>query len=199
MKLRKETIKLRGPHEAMPVAIVADAMIATVGVGDGRQIPVLIVDTASRPDVEDFFRVHQYIPTGDHTVRWAHLEGRKGKISLVLTFIRPSELTIILEFDIVRQGGLVDHIIQARGFYLQRGQEGDRLSTTLDHPRIIVEIGDLEFHNWDDLLLKHLIAHNRASGLGRQAAKQAAKQLIEEWRKLIALRIKRFPPSGETL
>jgi hypothetical protein len=199
MKLRRATIELRGPHEAIPVTIVADAAMATVGVGDGRLVPVLIVATSGRPDIEDFFRAHQYIPTGDHTAQWAHLDGHEGKISLVLKFVRPSELTIILEFDIVRQGGLVDQIIRARALYLQAGQPGDRLSTTLDQHRVIVEIGDLEFRNWNELLLKHLIADFRASGLSRQRSKQAAKELIEEWRRVTESRLGRpVPTSGTT-
>jgi|SRR5580704_2713617 hypothetical protein len=198
MKLRRATIELRGPHEAEPVTIVGDAAIATVGVGDGRLVPVLIVATSGRPDIEDFFRAYRYIPTGDHTAQWAHLDGHEGKISLVLKFVRPSELTIILEFDIVRQGGLVDQIIRARALYLQPGRPGDRLSTTLDQHRVIVEIGDLEFRNWNELLSKHLIANFRASGLSRQRSKQAAKELIEEWRKATETRLRGHAPVGRT-
>ena len=48
----KIKIGLRHPVEKKPVPIVADASIATAGLERGRNIPLLILDTSSRPDVE---------------------------------------------------------------------------------------------------------------------------------------------------
>jgi hypothetical protein len=56
-----------------PVPIVADAAIATEWMGDGRLIPLIIVDTTDRLDLEEFIRIHQYASPGDAGSQWATL------------------------------------------------------------------------------------------------------------------------------
>ncbi len=192
MKNRDKTIELRGAREAAPLRIVADAAIATVAIGDGRLIPLVIVDTTARQDIDELVRVHQYLPSGDVSCQWAQIHGHKGTISLVLTFIRPAELTAILEFDITNQGGLVDQILTASGLYIQPGREGDRLVSTMNNPRILVEVGDLGFgKQWNEMLRKHIVKKLRADGLSRRESKEAVERFLQEWRKLGSMRMKR--------
>jgi len=167
-------------------------MLAVSVVGDGRGIPVLILDTAQRPDVDELFRVHAEVRTGDHVVTWGRLPGREGSVALFLELVRPIELTVILEFDIERQGGLVDAIIRARCVYLQPGRLGDRLALTLDNPRILVSIGDLGFdEDWDKTFRKHLVERLRREGLGRPDAKRAVSHFLNEWRQFTGVRAQR--------
>lgn len=67
MKLRhgRPSIKIRKEHEKRAVTIVADAGIAVDGIGGGRLIPLLILDTTDRPDLEELIRVHQHLTPGD--------------------------------------------------------------------------------------------------------------------------------------
>src|SRR6266511_2683149 len=109
-----------------PIPIVADAGIATERMGDGRLIPLVIVDTTDRLDLEEFIRVHQYAGPGDADSQWATLEDSSGRVGLVLTFKKPMEMTVVLAFDPMNQGGLVDQIIQSKGLYIQAGRKGDR-------------------------------------------------------------------------
>jgi len=53
MKLRKAKARIGNAYEANPVRIVADGVIGTRGVGGGRLIPHLILDTSDRPDVKE--------------------------------------------------------------------------------------------------------------------------------------------------
>src|SRR5260370_35196772 len=104
MKKRMTEIKVRGPHEAVPVRIISDALIGTTVVGEGRMIPLVILDTSTRPDIEELGRVHEHLAPGDVKSVGAQLDGHKNKIDLVLTYIRPMELIDILRFEIARHG-----------------------------------------------------------------------------------------------
>lgn len=70
-KWHREAIPVRHPAEAEAVPVVADAGIATVGVGDGRMIPLLILDTSQRPDIEDMVKAHHAVDgQGDVKAQW---------------------------------------------------------------------------------------------------------------------------------
>jgi hypothetical protein len=173
------------PEDRRPARIVNDAVIASVNVGDGRLIPLVIIDTSDRSDLEELVRVQRYLPPGDVTCQWGRLKGSEEKmLSLNLHFVKPAEAMLILEFDIVRQGVIVDQILMAKGLFIQPGREGDRLSTKLKAERLLVEVPDIGFGElWEDMFYKNLVTNFRRKGLSRQQSKQGAKELIEQWRK----------------
>ena len=179
------------PHEIAPVPIVGDGAIATEQVLGGRLVPVLILDTSQRPDVAELVRVHQFLPPGDVTSVWGYRSVRAITVLLVLDFLRPSELKVLLKFDIAGQGKLVDFILNARAVCLQDGIPGDRLLTTMDHDRMIVEV-TASPPRWDKLLTRELKRDSRRKGSTRQQASEAAERTIGEWRHLQKRRIK--PP-----
>jgi len=195
MILRPSRVKMtfKSEREKRPLRIISDAAIATGRVGDGRLIPLLIIDTSDRPDLGELVRVHEHLDPGDVESQWGQLEGLEGKVALILLFKRPIEAAMIFDFDIVKQGGIVDLIVNAKGLYIQPGRDGDRFMTTPDAPRILVEIPETGFRPyWDDILYRSIMKDMRKSGLTRQQAKQAARQHIEEWRRFgSTLRMKR--------
>ncbi len=172
-------------NEAIPVSIVADAAVASQGVREGKLIPLLIIDCSQRPDISELVRVHQHLPSGDAECQWGQRQGTKGKIALFLKFIRPSEIFVLLEFDIERQGGLVDQVLRAGALYIQPGQVGDRFITTPDNPKILIHIPDTGFSSeWETIFMKHLIDGFKSRGLKGSKAKEAASMMLKEWRKL---------------
>jgi hypothetical protein len=193
-KWQKKKIPIRNKAEKEPVPIVSDGAVATQGTADGRIIPVLIIDTSLRPDIEDMIQAHKHIGAGDVKSAWS-VPSRFNiininRISLVLTIIKPSRCLIIIEFNIVPQGGVVDQIIQAQGVYIQPGKEGDRLRTTMDHDRILVEVPSKHFRTeWDKILYNALAKDFKRKGLSRSDAKIASKNFIKEWRNLRSMRI----------
>lgn len=187
MKLKSKLaeIPIKYPWEAQPARVINDAAVATVGVGDGRLIPLLIIDSAGRPDFEELVRVHEYLPPGDVKVQWGDLKSAPDDIALILRFTRPLEVLLLLNFDIVRQGVVVDQILSSKALYLQPGREGDRLVNTLDAKRILIEVPETGFSKiWDETLFKHLVKDFRRKGLPKHQAKEAARGAIEEWRKI---------------
>ncbi|MBJ6750975.1 hypothetical protein [Geomonas anaerohicana] len=183
LKPRYDFFPLFNSREACPLRIVADAAIATVTVGEGRLVPLVILDTTERSDVEELIRVHQYLAPGDVACQWGSLDKFKDKVALLLTFKKPAELVIIVEFDIPKQGILVDQAVSAKGIYLQAGREGDRFINNPDAPKILLEIPDTGFRGiWNEIFYKCMVTKMRDRGLGRRQAKVAASDVIEKMR-----------------
>ena len=194
-KWHREAVPVQHPAEAEPVPIVADAVIGTVAVGDGRMIPLLILDTSKRSDIDDMVNAHHHIRgQGDVDVSWGRPDTffDTGAVTLLLTFKKPSRCLILLHFDIRKYGGLVDNIIRSQGLYIQPGRPGDRARTTLDNPRVLAEVPSREFQpEWDSMLRKALRKQFRKEyGLSRAKAKLATEKYIDQWRDLLAKRIK---------
>jgi len=192
-KWHKKEFLLSNKAESEPVPIVSDAAVTTQGIADGRIIPVLILDTSLRPDIEDMIKAHKHVGDGDAKSAWS-IPSRfnTDKISLILTMARPSHCVILIEFNIVRQGGVVDQIIQAQGVYIQPGKKGDRLRTTMDHDRILVEVPSKHFRaEWDKMLSKAIFKDFKRKGLSRSEAKLASNDFVKTWRELGS---KRFWP-----
>lgn len=188
---RRKPIPLRHMDEAKPVPIVSDALMATCGLADGRLIPLFILDTSERPDIDDMIQAHRHLGGGDVRSAWGRpARFEKSKIRLILTVVKPSQCVTILEFDVARQGGVVDQIVQAQGLYLQGGRPGDRLASTLDNDRILVEVPSREFRpEWEHIHRKVLIEDYRHHGLSRSEAKNAADSFLKTWRELTSKRM----------
>ena len=193
-KWRWEKVPVQHPAEAEPVPIVTDASIATVPVGDGRMIPLLILDTSKRPDIEDMVNAHHQMGVqGDVDVSWGrHTFFDTGTVTLFLTFTKPSRCLILLRFDIGQYGGLVDNIIRSQGLYIQPGKPGDRLRTTFNNPRVLAEVPSREFQpEWDRMLRKALRKlAQKEHGMSRAKAKLATEKLIDRWRDQLSKRVK---------
>ena len=52
------------------VQVVGDAAIAASPFVEGRLVPLVIVDTSGRPDLEELVRVHKHLPPGDVETQW---------------------------------------------------------------------------------------------------------------------------------
>jgi hypothetical protein len=192
MKAKKVEIQLHHPREARPVRIVADAAVSVSGLHGGRLLPVLLLDTSDRPDIAALIRVHESLGPGDVKVQWGQIEGHEGTVALFLAFVRPMELFMVLEFDIVRQGILVEQALTGQGMYLTRAEGADDLLTkNIDRTKVIVEIGDTGFRKtWDDLFYKHLAKDFRKGGLSRSDSRRAARSAIGELRKVGSMRLR---------
>ena len=171
LRPRRGTITIHNEREKRPVPNVADAAIAAERFADGRLVPLLILDTTDRPDLEELVRIHEHLSPGDVECQWGALDP-KEHISLVLLFKRPIESVAILDFDIVKQGILVDQILAAKLLYIQAGQVGDRFYKNPHAPKILVEIPDTGIRDyWDKIFHRHMTKHMRRSGLSRPQAK----------------------------
>jgi hypothetical protein len=154
-------------------------------------VPLVIVDTSARQDIEELIRVHnagEFV--GDVDSQWGQIKDHEGTVALMLTFVRPSEGFAVIEFDIVKQGILVEQILASGGLYVQVGREGDRLKDDLNRQKILVEVPDSGFRSfWNETHEKHLVRHFRTKGLGRGDAKRAAASVLQQLRKFSGFRM----------
>lgn len=177
-------LRLHKPGEDVPVPIVSDAIIATTGVADGKLIPLVIVDTTLRPDIDDTVKAHASLGPGDVTSYWSRpSRWHTWKVTLILDFLQPAACIVALECDVGQKGGLLDAIVQAQGLYLQPGRPGDRLRDKLEAPRILVEVSSREFRQtWDQILQDGLTRRFRREGMSKRDAKRHALETIARWR-----------------
>lgn len=172
------------------VRVLSDGALAGP-VADGRLIPVLVIDTAGRPDIRELVRQHKHFSPGDAKHRWATSPEDEDLVVLMLTFDRPSEVDVVLAFSIEDEGILVDAIVRCGMVYLQPGTERSRVSTTVGDPKVLVELPDTGFGPyWDSLFEKRManvIAAQMKVSSGH--AKSRAKEIIAEMRQVTSLRI----------
>ena len=185
-------LQLNSDIERTPVPIISDAAISSIGVAEGRLLPLVIIDTSSRPDVEDVIKAHKYLGPGDAESIWIKPSGRDAsQIGLVLSFLKPSRCIVLLEFDIASMGNLVDLIVRNRGLYLQPGRAGDRLKASMDKERILVEVPSKGFlEEWDTIYHKAIEAELRKRGFKKHEAKRMSKETIASLREIGAFRMR---------
>ncbi|HEX8646559.1 MAG TPA: hypothetical protein VF715_06635 [Thermoleophilaceae bacterium] len=171
------------------IPIVGDAAIAGP-VADGRLVPVLILDTAARPEVTEMVRVHEHLPPGDVLSQWGSALNDDDAVTLLLEFQRPVAVDVTLVFSIERQAVLVESILNAGALYLQPGKPGDRFRDKLDEARILIEVPSTGFEpHWERLLHKRMVKVMAGRlGISRRKARPAAERHIAEIRSLTRLR-----------
>jgi hypothetical protein len=180
--------KPRKISESSIVPVISDGAIATHEIGEGRMVPVLVVDCSEKVELRDLIYAHEYSPPGDVTVTWGTPKWSKNTVLLLLEFSKPSKLEVLLKFDLKKQGGVVDGILHANALYLQPSESGLKVVDGLDKGKIIVEIPDTGFlSKWEALYTSNLVKLFKKKGLSRRQAKGAAEQhksmLREIWSK----------------
>lgn len=167
------------------IQIVRDGAIAMPNVGDGRLIPVLILDCDSRRDLYDMVMAHQDMPPGDVTVTWGRKFFSKKSVFLFLEFKKPAITEALIEFDIAKYGGTADLIINARAFYFQPKDSGTRVMEGLDKPKILIEVPyETKLDDWDSILNSYLVKRFRKQGATKKEAIKAAKDHLEGLRRM---------------
>lgn len=186
-----ESIPVNADVEMVPVPVVWDAVVATQALAGGRMIPLLIVDTTSRPDIDSMIQAHRLIGPGDVQSVWSKVSRWDDtRIRLLLVISKPSRCVVALEFDVVAQGGLVDYIVQAQGLYLQGGRPGDRIASTSDAERVLVDVPSKVFRGeWERMFLKGLARKFKKDGCSRVLAKERSRAFLKEWRRFGSMRL----------
>jgi hypothetical protein len=172
------------------VPIVGNGAIAGP-VLEGVTVPVLILDTSTRPEIAEAIRVQAHVSPGDVRIQWGGLEGRPDDVILTLTFERPIEARAILRFSIEDEAILVEAALTARAIYLQDGRPGDRLMDDPDRPKMLVELPETGFtEKWNEMFLRRMTTVlSKKFGVPKRAAEPHARELIEQLRKLTTFRM----------
>lgn len=170
------------------VEIIDDGLVSTAERGEGRFIPSLILNTSPYPEIEHLLQVHIHCPPGDAESVWIDMP-LSSEVALNLKFIRPLECEFAIRFLPEKHALLIDAILHAQALYFLSGKSGDRMSTTVENPKIIVEIPKSPFTTaWEKRLPKIYAKKFRADGLSRLEARRAAKEMIESMREMWKMR-----------
>ena len=182
--MRSSVRKIRRTELPPAVPIVSDGGIATSGTGDGRLIPVLIVDCDAHADLLRCIHMHEFCDPGDVDCTWGIATRGKYVASLLLSIKAPVETDVLLTFEGATRFLIADTIHRSKAVYIQPLEYGITVMAGLDAPKILLEIPPPLPPGWEDRLLKAIAADYRRRGLGRGAAKKAAIDHLEKYRSL---------------
>lgn len=172
------------------VKIVADGIIGSIFVGEGRPIPIVIIDVTSYPEIVEYIDAHEFEPPGDVLVQWGTSLFDKREICLTINSARPVRTEFNIEFDATTQYALIDAVVHARGLYLQAGKPGDRIATNINSHKILIEVPDTGFFKiWDKILKSLLVKIFKRKGLPKAKALGATVELIQSMRKMWGVRL----------
>lgn len=171
-----------------PVPIIGDGAIASPDMAHGRLIPVLILDCSEHSKLLNLIHIHEHTPPGDVVSKWGYKRFNSRIVFLVLNFTSPSEVQVVLSFDLQKQHTVVDAIVQSRGVYLQPVESGKKVLTGLGQSKILVEIpSSTELQDWDKRLLKQIVKRLRSDGLNKKTAQQVAIKHLNTMREISKL------------
>lgn len=176
-------VRTEGRLPGALIPVVADGALAIPEVDQGRLIAVAMVDTTETVELAEFIRIHQHVQLGDVRSQWATVGRHPNEMILILNFDSPVEFTVGLVFDMEHRAGVVDQIIRSQSMYLQHGVEGDTVTSTMENPRIHIDLPSTGFESrWEKVLRRHLESNFRNRGLTRRQAQLAADRTIIMWR-----------------
>lgn len=185
MKFKKEKSSTK------VLSIVHSGSISSVHIANGRNIPVLIIDTTEEKEIEKAILLHKNIDVGKVETIWGKSVNGK-KIMLKINMIEPSPSEFMLVFDVVKNYATIDFIINAQLVYIQPGKQEDKLKTTMSAPKILIEVPSSHFYKeWYTVYEKNLAKYFRTKkGMSKRVAKQVAIDTYKEIGKLRDFRMK---------
>lgn len=173
------------------VDLVGDGAIANQKTADGRLIPVLILDTTVKKELEYLVKMHSETNLGDVTSIWAFKRFNHKFVTLVLYFTSPMELKVAISFNVIQHSNIIEGIMISRAVYIQPGSPGDKIQHAINAPKILVEIpARTTFDNWEDILKKAVTKKLKKEGVGRKSLKAAVNDYISLGRDIWGRRLK---------
>jgi len=174
--------------EKYPIyTIVADGGISIPEVGEGRFFPYLIIVAASDSQIAQLINLHQKTPPGDTDLLWIRpLSFFAPKVMILkVSFRKPMKATFGIEFNLLNQYSLLDGVFQSRGFFLQVGKIGDKVSATIENPSILVEVPFMDIDKkWNGMLQDIIKSKFRKDGVSKKEAVIFATQHIKSMREV---------------
>ena len=159
------------------LTLVGDGAIASTKTADGRLIPVLILDTRIKKDLEYLVKMHGQSEAGDVTSAWAVKRFNNDFVNLVLNFKNPVELTVAISFEVSKHYALIEGILISRALYIQPGAPGDRIRHNINAPKLLVEIpARTKFDKWDGIFNKVIAKKLKKNGIARGYLRDAVSE-----------------------
>lgn len=167
------------------------AALSSVGVANGRTIPVIILQPDEEHKIDAIINAHSGIPGGNCESQWGCTYDF-NKILLRLEFTEPLAVKIIIPLDIIQNGAIIDQIIHTQCLFLMTGNPGMKLSQNLHKERILLEVPSREFADeWRKLYKKKYCKYlKKKHHISDKAAREVFDKLQEEFNCIKKMRIK---------
>lgn len=147
------------PDDTIITQVVSGAHITSSGFANGRTIPVIFVESDSENKIKELIHIHKGIQNGNCNSQWG-MPLKRDRPFLQLSFTSPQKLNLMIYFDVVKFGLLVDQILYSKCMYLAIGEPNCSLSENLDQEKILLEIPDTGFGSeWEVLYPKMFCKH----------------------------------------
>lgn len=170
----------KGISEKLQLEIVSDALVSSLHIANGKNIPLIIINTLAHPVVETAILAHASVQNGHVRTIWGKSKDDRF-ITLQFSFVDPVPKEFFVAFNIEKQCGLVDLIINSQLIYIQPGKPRDRLSNTMSSPRLMIEVPSIHFlKEWKLIYLRVMTKHFRQMGLNKKDSKNATLNLYKE-------------------
>ncbi len=181
--------KIRLKNENLVYA-TAEGTVTSRDIANGKMIPIVIVDTENKKDIEEAIIIQGNTETGKITTAFSKTKDERY-IGLTISFIEPVEKEFTIIFDADNYFGTIDLIIKSKLLYLQAGKKGDRVKNTLGNPKMLMTIYvDDDFKKEFLKILKSNFIKNM-SNMSKLQKEQAFNSFYSEWSKITDLRMKR--------
>ncbi|MCK7598087.1 hypothetical protein M0G74_12465 [Microbulbifer sp. CAU 1566] len=169
------------------VPVVRTGGIATAELGEGRLIPVLILDCKNHKSLLELIYLHEDSPPGDVKCTW----GANSKFFyLLFDFSRPTEVSCGVKFEISSQWRVADGIVRAKGVYLQPIDSGENVLAGIHNSKVLVEVSpEAKMEDWDARIIKFLRKKLRKNGFTRKDSISASKSTLDENREFWAQKV----------
>lgn len=181
MRYDNQWKKDKNISEKLQLEIISDASISSLHIANGKNIPLIIVNTLAHPEIERAIIAHTSVQNGHISTIWGKSTDDRF-ITLQFSLVDPVPKEFFVAFNVEKQGGLVDLIINSQLLYIQPGKPRDRLSNTMSSPRLMIEVPSTHFSSeWKLIFQRVMTKHFRQLGLNRKDAKNAALDFYKEW------------------
>lgn len=179
-------------------SIVEDGMSSTPLWGEGRLMPIVVLNEAQDKDgrLLELLAIHQDTNGGDVITSWGIQTKsilRRDKILLHIEFVKPVEYIFLIEFILNKDYGLIDAIRQSNSLQIFSGKKGDKVSKKMKEGRsnfILLEVtNDESTKDWWEKLLRMTIAKRlRKLKVPKSKIKSEVQNQINHIREILNIR-----------
>ena len=175
----KRESKYKSTPDEIKLLVAASSAITAIGVANGRNIPVIFVSSDENKKIDDIIAFHENIKEGNCITSWG-LTDHNDYAVLYLDFQDPIKQKVILFFDIIRFGIVVEQIMYSQCMFLTIGDEKSKLSLCIDQKKLLVDVFCDDFKDiWS------IVFRDKYSKYLRKKYKLSKKQSCEYFDKIL--------------
>lgn len=157
--------------------VVACSALTSVGIANGRTIPVIFVENDDHNRINSSILLHKNVSQGACSTQWGITEDNKYAL-LFLVFSSTTETNVVVFFDLFKYGHIISHILRMQCMYLMVGNKDTKLSEHLDSPRVLIEVKNEDFlPEWSRIFKKEYTKHLKKK---YHISKKEASEIFEK-------------------